>query len=167
MYAFLAILDMHSLLRTAMWQMPSGDGMPEHGQSLAFLVTLVIFALVMGLVLKRKITERFAILWMGIAFALMLASSLGYKYLFKIAHFFGIPYAPSALFLIAIFGLTLLVIQLFTWVSKLNERSRILAQQLAILRDELDREMARNRSARDDDPAVRDDDEPPVKTLAN
>ncbi len=154
--------------------------MPEHGQSLAFLVTLVIFGLVMGLVLKRKITERFAILWMGIAFALMLASSLGYKYLFRIAHFFGIPYAPSALFLIAIFGLTLLVIQLFTWVSKLNERSRILAQQLAILRDELDREVAKNKSARDarvgaDESAQqnkktiahKDDSEPPVKTLAN
>ncbi len=158
---------MHLISNFAMMQMPAGDGMPEHGQSLAFLVTLVIFGLVMGLVLKRKITERFAILWMGIAFALMLASSLGYKYLFKIAHFFGIPYAPSALFLIAIFGLTLLVIQLFTWVSKLNERSRILAQQLAMLRDELDREVARNRAEREDDPAVRDDDEPPVKTLAN
>lgn len=158
---------MHLIANFALLQMPAGDGMPEHGQSLAFLVTLVIFGLVMGLVLKRKITERFAILWMGIAFALMLASSLGYKYLFKIAHFFGIPYAPSALFLIAIFGLTLLVIQLFTWVSKLNERSRILAQQLAMLRDELDREMARNRAERDGDPGVRDDDEPPVKTLAN
>ena len=180
MYAF-AIFDMHSLLRTlALQQMPSGDGMPEHGQSLAFLVTLVIFGLVMGLVLKRKITERFAILWMGIAFALMLASSLGYKYLFRIAHFFGIPYAPSALFLIAIFGLTLLVIQLFTWVSKLNERSRVLAQQLAILRDELDREVAKNKNARDarvwaDESAQqnkktiahKDDSEPPVKTLAN
>ena len=145
--------------------------MPEHGQSLAFLVTLVIFALVMGLVLKRKITERFAILWMGIAFALMLASSLGYKYLFKIAHFFGIPYAPSALFLIAIFGLTLLVIQLFTWVSKLNERSRVLAQQLAILRDELDREIAKGRSEHSSEVARPSDrpgnDEPPVKTLAN
>ena len=145
--------------------------MPEHGQSLAFLVTLVIFALVMGLVLKRKITERFAILWMGIAFALMLASSLGYKYLFKIAHFFGIPYAPSALFLIAIFGLTLLVIQLFTWVSKLNERSRVLAQQLAILRDELDREIAKGRSEHSSEVARPGDrpgnDEPPVKTLAN
>jgi hypothetical protein len=152
-------------------QMPAGDGMPEHGQSLAFLVTLVIFALVMGLVLKRKITERFAILWMGIAFALMLASSLGYKYLFKIAHFFGIPYAPSALFLIAIFGLTLLVIQLFTWVSKLNERSRVLAQQLAILRDELDREIAKGRSERGSDAPNHGkrpgNDEPPVKTLAN
>jgi len=136
------------LANLAALQMPMGDGMPEHGQSLAFLVTLVIFAAVMGLVLKRKITERFAILWMAIAFALMLASSIGYKYLFRIAHFFGIPYAPSALFLIAIFGLTLLVIQLFTWVSKLNERSRVLTQQLAILRDELDREIARNRADR-------------------
>ena len=142
--------------------------MPEHGQSLAFLVTIVIFALVMGLVLKRKITERFAILWMGIAFALMLASSFGYKYLFRIAHFFGIPYAPSALFLIAIFGLTLLVIQLFTWVSKLNERSRILAQQLAILRDELDREMAKNKEHEAAGGVGHEGDgEPPVKTLAN
>jgi hypothetical protein len=137
------------LTSVALLQLPaSADGMPEHGQSLAFLVTLVIFGIVVGLVLKRKITERFAILWMGIALALMLASSLGYKYLFRIAHFFGIPYAPSALFLIAIFGLTLLVIQLFTWVSKLNERSRVLTQQLAILRDELDREIARNRAER-------------------
>jgi hypothetical protein len=166
---------MHLISNFALLQMPAGDGMPEHGQSLAFLVTLVIFGLVMGLVLKRKITERFAILWMGIAFALMLASSLGYKYLFRIAHFFGIPYAPSALFLIAIFGLTLLVIQLFTWVSKLNERSRVLAQQLAILRDELDREVAKNRrvwadesAQQNETPAVhKDDSEPPVKTLAN
>jgi hypothetical protein len=35
-----------------------------------------------------------------------------------------------------------LVIELFSWVSKLNERSRVLAQQLAILRDALDREIA-------------------------
>ncbi|MGB9335450.1 MAG: DUF2304 domain-containing protein [Candidatus Acidiferrales bacterium] len=158
---------MFAVLNFGMLQMPAGDGMPEHGQSLAFLVTLVIFGLVMALVLKRKITERFAILWMGIAFALMLASSFGYKYLFRIAHFFGIPYAPSALFLIAIFGLTLLVIQLFTWVSKLNERSRILAQQLAILRDELDREMAKNREHEAGGVAREGDGEPPVKTLAN
>lgn len=116
--------------------------MPEHGQSLAFLVTVVIFALVMLLVWKRKITERFALLWIAISLMLLLASSLGFKYLFKIAELFGIPYPPSALFLLAIFGLTLLVIELFSWVSKLNERSRVLAQQLAILRDALDREIA-------------------------
>lgn len=118
------------------------NSMPEHGQSLAFLVTLVIFGLVMGLVWKRRITERFAILWIAISLMLLLASSVGFRYLFKIAELFGIPYPPSALFLIAIFGLTLLVIELFSWVSKLNERSRTLAQQLAILRDTMERDVA-------------------------
>ena len=123
------------------------NSMPEHGQSLAFLVTLMIFGLVMGLVWKRRITERFAILWIAISLMLLLASSVGFKYLFKIAELFGIPYPPSALFLIAIFGLTLLVIELFSWVSKLNERSRVLAQQLAILRDSLDREIAGRKAS--------------------
>jgi hypothetical protein len=123
------------------------SGIQEHGQTLVFLITLAIFGLVMGLVLKRRITERFAILWLGISLVLLLLSSVGFRYIFKIAEIFGIPYPPSALFLIAIFGLTLLVIELFSWVSKLNERSRILAQQLAILRDTLDREMASRRDA--------------------
>jgi hypothetical protein len=127
--------------------------MPEHGQSLAFLVTLVIFALVMGLVWRRKITERFALLWIAISLMLLLASSLGFRYLFKIAELFGIPYPPSALFLLAIFGLTLLVIELFSWVSKLNERSRVLAQQIAILRDSLDREIAGRGGTAPSDPA--------------
>jgi len=116
--------------------------MTEHGQGLVFLITLIIFAAVIGLVLKRKITERFAILWMGISLLLLLGSSLGFRYLFKIAQLFGIPYPPSALFLLVIFGLTLLIIELYAWVSKLNERSRVLAQEIALLRDSLDRELA-------------------------
>jgi hypothetical protein len=128
------------------------SAMPEHGQSLAFLLTLGIFALVMVLVLRRKITERFAILWLTISLVLLFASSIGFRYLFKIAQVFGIPYPPSALFLIAISALTLLVIELFSWVSKLNDRSRALTQQVALLRDALDREIARRggeTSARD------------------
>ena len=73
--------------------------------------------------------------------------SLGTFPLAAFAKLFGIPYPPSALFLLAIFGLTLLVIELFSWVSKLNERSRVLAQQLAILRDSLDREIAGRKGA--------------------
>lgn len=113
--------------------------MQEHGQAIVFLFTLAIFALVMVLVLKRQITERFAVLWVGISFVLLLASSFGFRYIFKVAKVFGIPYPPSALFLIVIFGLTLLVIELFVWISKLNERSRVLAQQVAMLWDRLER----------------------------
>ena len=112
--------------------------MQEHGQAIVFFFTLAIFAIVMLLVLKRKITERFAVLWMAIAFVLLLASSVGFRYLFQIARIVGIPYPPSALFLIVIFGLTLLVIELFVWISRLNERSRILTQQVALLWDRLE-----------------------------
>jgi hypothetical protein len=117
--------------------------MQEHGQAIVFFFTLAIFALVMFLVLKRKITERFAVLWMGIAFVLLMASSVGFHYLFQIARFVGIPYPPSALFLIVIFGLTLLVIELFVWISRLNERSRVLTQQVALLWDRLESSSAK------------------------
>ena len=119
--------------------------MQEHGQTFVFLITLAIFALVLWLVRERRITERFAVLWVAISIGLLLASSLGYPYLFRIAEFLGIPYPPSALFLVVIFGLTLLVIQLFASTSKLNERSRILVQQVALLTDELEQVSARTR----------------------
>lgn len=113
--------------------------MQEHGQTFVFFITLTIFLLVLWLIKKGKITEHFAVLWVAISMGLLLASSLGFPYLFKVAQFLGIPYPPSALFLGVIFGLTLLVIQLFAWVSKLNERSRVLAQQIALLQDRLSR----------------------------
>jgi hypothetical protein len=113
--------------------------MQEHGHTVVFLITTVIFLLVLTLVRRRRITEHFAVLWVAISLGLLLASSLGFPYLFRIAELLGIIYPPSALFLLVIFGLTLLVIQLFAWVSKLNERSRILVQQVALMRDQLNR----------------------------
>lgn len=116
--------------------------MQEHGQTFAFFITLTIFLLVLWLIKKRKITEHFAVLWVSISIGLLFASSLGFPYLFRIAQHLGILYPPSALFLLAIFGLTLLVIQLFAWVSKLNQRSRYLTQQLALLQEQLNRVIA-------------------------
>ena len=124
--------------------------MQEHGQTFVFLITLAIFALVLTLVRKRKITEHFAVLWVTISVGLLLASSVGFPYLFRIAVFLGIVYPPSALFLLVIFGLTLLIIQLYVWVSRLNERSRALTQQVAILGDRLEKALDRAQSPKTD-----------------
>ena len=113
--------------------------MQEHGQILVFVTTLVLFLFVLALVRRRMIAERFAVLWLGISLVLLLLSSVGYPYLFRVAEFVGIPYPPSALFFLAISGLTLLIINLFTWVSKLNDRTRILTQQIALLSDKVER----------------------------
>ena len=80
-----------------------------------------------------------------IAIVLLAASSIGYPYLFKIAGLVGVPYPPSALFLLAIAGLTLLVIELYAWVSKLNDRTRVLTQQLAMLHERVDRESSQGK----------------------
>jgi hypothetical protein len=122
----------------------------EHGQTFVFLITLAIFALVLTLVRKRKITEHFAVLWVTISVGLLLASSVGFPYLFRVAVFLGIVYPPSALFLLVIFGLTLLIIQLYVWVSRLNERSRALTQQVAILGDRLEKALDRAQSPKTD-----------------
>src|SRR4051812_1652731 len=117
--------------------------MQEHGQTFVFIVTLTICLMVIGLIRRRKITEHFAVLWVAISLGLLVASSLGFPYLFQIAQFLGIPYPPSALFLLVIFGLTLLVIQLYAWVSKLNTRSRVLVQQVALLQERQKQMLAR------------------------
>ena len=123
------------------------NAIPEHGQTLAFLITLVIFALVMVLVWRRKSpsASRFCGRPSRCCCCSRVPSDSDTSSRSRSSS--GIPYPPSALFLLAIFGLTLLVIELFSWVSKLNERSRVLAQQLAILRDSLDREIASRRNA--------------------
>ena len=117
--------------------------MHAYGHSLVFITTLIVFLFVLWLVRRRWMGERFAVLLLLISGLLLLVSSIGYPYLFKIAKLVGVPYPPSALFFLAIAGLTLLIIELFAWVSKLNDRTRVLTQQLAILQDRVDRGQAR------------------------
>lgn len=114
--------------------------MPAYGHGLVFTTTLVVFLFVLWLVRRRSIGERFAMLWLLISISLLILSSVAYPYLFQIAKFVGVPYPPSALFFIAIAGLTLLIIELFAWVSKLNDRTRVLTQQLAILSERWEQE---------------------------
>src|ERR1039458_7875870 len=104
--------------------------MQAYGHALVFITTLIVF--LFGLWLGRwgALRGRFAILWLLIALLLLVASSVGYPYLFVIAKFVGVPYPPSALFFLCIAGLTLLIIELFAWVSKLNERTRVLTQEI-------------------------------------
>jgi len=119
--------------------------MPVYGHALVFTATLIVFLFVLWLVRRRSIGERFAMLWLLISGFLLLVSSVAYRYLFEIAKFLGVAYPPSALFFLAIAGLTLLIIELFAWVSKLNDRTRILTQQLGILRERFDRQQSELR----------------------
>ena len=80
---------------------------------------------VLELVRSRKLVEQYSLLWIFTAVVLLLAFLL------------GIHYPPSALFLIG-FGFFLVILLHFSLVlSELSERSKKLAQEVSLLREEL------------------------------
>lgn len=129
-------------------QNPSGDdasgdeedeGISFRAQVIAIVVTLAIFLFVLDLVRRRRLAERYALLWMIAAlFLLILAIWTGG--LEAIAEVMGIAEPANAIFLLA-FGLGFLLLLNFSVASsRLSEETKVLAQEVARLDQEL-REM--------------------------
>jgi hypothetical protein len=89
---------------------------------------------VLELVRRRRMLERYAIVWLGSALAL-LALAAWSGLLTRVASAIGIHYPPSALFVIA-FGFVLLLLLHFSIaVSRLADQSKVLAQRVALLEE--------------------------------
>ena len=129
-------------------------------QIVAIVATAGLFVVLLELVRRRRMLERYAILWLFCAVAL-LGLAVWKDLLVKLAHAVGIFYAPSALFVIA-FGFVLVLLLHFSIaVSRLADQNKVLAQRLALL-EERQREttdaLAERERERDDafEPAPRD-----------
>ena len=113
-------------------------------QIVALVATAGLFVVLLELVRRRRMLERYAILWLFCAFAL-LALSVWKGLLTELAHAVGIYYPPSALFVIA-FGFVLVLLLHFSIaVSKLADQNKVLAQRLALL-EERQREAGADRA---------------------
>jgi hypothetical protein len=106
-------------------------------QFVSIAVTAGLFSLVFELVRRRRLMERYALLWLfSSAVLLMLAVWRGA--LEDLARAVGIYYAPSALFAIA-FGFVLVLLLHFSLViSRLADQNKVLAQRLGMLQQRLD-----------------------------
>ena len=106
--------------------------MSTHIQLVAILATLVLLLLVLELVRRRRLLERYALVWLGSALVL-LALGVWKDLLATISNAIGISVPSNALFAIA-FGFVLLLLLHFSIsVSKLTDQSKVLAQRLALL----------------------------------
>jgi hypothetical protein len=93
-----------------------------------------LFAIVFELVRRRRLLERYALLWLFSALAL-LGLAIWSGLLERIARTLGIVYPPNALFLIA-FGFVLVLLLHFSLaVSRLTDQTKVLAQRLAMLEE--------------------------------
>jgi hypothetical protein len=106
-------------------------------QIVAIAVTAGLFSVVFELVRRRRLMERYALLWL-FASGVLLALAVWRDLLETIAGTIGIVYAPSALFVIA-FGFILVMLLHFSLViSRLADQNKVLAQRLGILQERLD-----------------------------
>jgi hypothetical protein len=120
--------------------------MDNRVQIVAIVATAALFVVLLELVRRRRMLERYAILWLFCAVAL-LGLSVWKGLLTELAHAVGIFYAPSALFVIAFGFVLVLLLHFSVAVSKLAEQNKVLAQRLALL-EERQREAASPHAAR-------------------
>lgn len=108
--------------------------------SICFSVGVVL--LVFELVRRRRLNERYALLWMLAAVALLLLA-VWQRLLYEISHAVGIYYPPTT-FLVIAFGFALFLLLNFSIASsRLAAETLSLAQRVALLEAELSAERAR------------------------
>jgi hypothetical protein len=117
-------------------------GIDTRVQIVAIAVTILLFALVIELVRRRRLVERYALLWMSAALALFVLAI--WRDLLEIgSDFLGIAVPANALFLVAFAVIFVLLLHFSVATSRLGDETKILAQEVARL-DEQQRKLRSN-----------------------
>jgi hypothetical protein len=105
-------------------------------QLLAIFGSAVLLGIVFELLRRRRLIERYALIWLGSA-VVLLGLAVWKDLLEIISKAMGIVYPPNALFMIA-FGFVLLLLLHFSIaISRLSGETKVLAQVVARLDQEL------------------------------
>lgn len=97
------------------------------------LVTLVSVGVILRMVRRRSLRAKYSLLWLTVGAALIFIT-VAPGLLDRVAEAMGISYPPAVYLLVAVTFL-LVVVMHFSWeLSRLEERTRTLAEELALLR---------------------------------
>jgi hypothetical protein len=103
----------------------------------AFLLALVIVGLVAEMVRRKKLREKYAFLWLVVGVAtLILAAFPGL--LTVIALWAGVQLPSNLLFILSILMLLGVCLHLSWEISVIEEETRVLAEEVAILRSQVE-----------------------------
>ncbi len=111
---------------------------------------LLLFG-VLELVRRRRLLERYALLWLLSALVL-LGLAIWRGLLETISDTIGVAYPPNALFFIAFAAILLLLLHFSVAVSRLSDQSKVLAQRLALLEERVRRQEGSTPAESDDVP---------------
>jgi hypothetical protein len=99
--------------------------------------SILMVLIVLELIRKRRLKERYALLWLATGIVLLILS-LWRSGLNTIAGWLGVEtYPPAVLFAVATFFILLVLLDYSTVISKLVDQNVTLAQRLAILEEKV------------------------------
>ena len=135
--------------------------MGDRIQIVTVIVAGIVLLTVLELVRRRRLMERYALLWLLSAIVLLgLAAWRGA--LSFISDALGIVYPPNALFFVAFGFVLLLLLHFSSAVSRLADQTKVLAQRAALLEERL-RRLETNAEA---DASLQDSENDPNRELA-
>jgi hypothetical protein len=110
--------------------------MDSRVQIVAVLGALALLFVVLELVRRRRLIERYALLWLGAA-VVLLGLAAWRDGLDVVAEALGIAAPTNAMFFVALGAIVLLLLHFSVAVSRLTDQSKVLAQRLAILEEQV------------------------------
>ena len=116
-------------------------------QIVAILATAVLFVIVFEAVRRRRLMERYALLWLFCT-GVLLGLAVWKDALEELASAVGIYYAPSALFAIALGFVSVLLLHFSLVISRLADQAKVLAQRVSLLQQRVDQLEAEAAAAR-------------------
>lgn len=117
-------------------------------QLVAIALTALLFLFVFEMVRRRKLMERYSLLWL-FASLVLLALAIFTDLLAKISELVGIATPSNALFAAGIGFMVVLLLHFSATISRLTDESKVLAQRLALAEERLSRAESGNSDSDD------------------
>jgi hypothetical protein len=107
----------------------------------AIIASAAVMLAVIELIRRGRLKEKYSLLWL-LAAGILLTLSVSRELLEYLSRLAGIYYPPSFLFLIAFLFLLLITLHFSVVISGLTEKNKHLAQEIALLRQEMQERIA-------------------------
>ena len=108
--------------------------MDERIQVVAIIGSAVLLLVILELVRRRRLLERYALLWLFSAI-LLLALAVWDELLSEVAQSIGVATPVNALFFVAFAFVLVLLLHFSLAVSRMADQTKVLAQRLALLEE--------------------------------
>lgn len=113
-------------------------------QIISIIGSLLFMFFIFRLITKGKLREEYSIVWIFCTITL-LVFAIWRNGLDLIAKILGVYYAPALIFLGAIFAIIIFLVHLSVVNSKQHSQIKLLAQELALLKNKLEEKKNENK----------------------